>query len=76
VAVPSKLNVIYDCYVKTNSYTSFRRKFRRKFPDTACPSEDTSSKILKKVRTHGILIENRVLTEQKLDEILENLCDN
>jgi transposase len=29
----------YNCYVKTNSYKSRRRKFRRKFPDI-CPSGD------------------------------------
>jgi hypothetical protein len=72
---------IYDCYVKTNSYKSCRRKFRRKFPGTTCPSGDTISKLVKKVRTHGILIDrkllkrNRVLTEEKLDSIghrLEN----
>ncbi|PNF15704.1 hypothetical protein B7P43_G12455 [Cryptotermes secundus] len=72
---------IYDCYVKTHSYKSCRRKFRHKFPETTCPSGDTISKLVKKVRTHGILIDrkplkrNRVLTEEKLDDIghrLEN----
>jgi hypothetical protein len=64
---------IYDCYVKTNSYKLCRRKFRHKFPDTTCPSGNTISKFVKKVRTHGILIDrkplkrNRVLTEEKLD---------
>jgi hypothetical protein len=63
---------IYDCYVKTNSYKSCRRKFRRKFPDTTCPSGDTISKLVKKVQTQGILIDrkplkiNRVLTEESL----------
>jgi hypothetical protein len=72
---------VYDCYVKTNSYRSRRRKFRRKFPDTTCPSGDTVSKLVKKVRAHGILIDRKplkryiVLTEEKLDDIgyrLEN----
>jgi hypothetical protein len=72
---------IYVYSVKTNSYKICRRKFRRKFPDTTCPAGDTISKLLKKVRTHGILIDrkllkrNRVLTEGKLDDIghrLEN----
>jgi hypothetical protein len=61
---------IYDCYVKTNSYKSCRRKFHCKFPDTTCPSGDTISKLVKKVCIHDILIErkplrrNRVLTEE------------
>jgi hypothetical protein len=72
---------IYDCYVKTYSFKSCRRKFRRKFPDATCPYGDTSSKLVKKVRCHGILIDrkplkiNRVLTEEKLNDIghrLEN----
>jgi hypothetical protein len=65
---------IYDCYVKTNSDKSCKRKFRRKFPET-CPPGDIISKLVKKVQTHGILIErkplkiNRVLTVEKLDDI-------
>jgi hypothetical protein len=61
--------------MKTNSYKSCRRKFRRKFPHTPCPPGDTISELVKKVRTHGILIDrkplkrNRVLTEEKLDDI-------
>jgi hypothetical protein len=60
-------------------------KFRRKFRDTICPSGDTISKLVKKVRTLGILIDrkplkiNRVLTEEKLDDIshqLENSPEN
>jgi hypothetical protein len=52
-----------------------------KFPDTTCPSGDSFSKLVKKVRTRGILINrkplkrNRVLTEEKLHDIghrLEN----
>jgi hypothetical protein len=71
---------IYDFYVKKNSYKSWRRKFRRKVPDS-CPSGDTISKLVKKVWTNGILsgrkpLEiNRVLSEEKLDDIghrLEN----
>jgi hypothetical protein len=42
---------MYDCYVKTNSCKSCKRKFRSKFPDT-CPSRETISKLVKKVRTH------------------------
>jgi hypothetical protein len=50
---------IYDCYVK-KTYKSSMRKFHRNFPDTTCPSGDTVSKLVKKVRTHGIyLTENR-----------------
>jgi hypothetical protein len=51
------------------------RKFCHKFPDTACPSGDTISKLEKKVQTNRILIEkkplkiNHVLTEDKLDDI-------
>jgi hypothetical protein len=45
-----------------------------------CPSGDTISELVKKVRTHGILIDgkllkrNRVLPEKKVDDIgrLEN----
>jgi hypothetical protein len=67
--------LIYDCYVKNNSYKSCRRKCRRKFPDTTCPSGDTISNLVKKFRTHGILIDrkplqrDRVLTEEKIDDI-------
>jgi hypothetical protein len=66
--------------VKTNSYKSCRNKTSRKFPDTTCPSGDTLSKLVKKIGTHGILIDrkplkrNCVLTEEKLaDILLENL---
>jgi hypothetical protein len=67
--------------MKTNSYKSCGRKFRRKLPDTTCPSGDTISKLVKQVRTHGNLIDrmqlkrNRVLTKEELDDIgrrLEN----
>jgi hypothetical protein len=51
---------IYDCYVKTNSYKSCTRKFCYKFPET-CPSGDTISKSVKKLRTHGILIDRKLL---------------
>jgi hypothetical protein len=50
---------IYDCYVKTDSYKTCRRTFHHKFPDTTCPSGDTVSKLVKKVRTHCILIDSR-----------------
>jgi hypothetical protein len=59
---------------KKNSYKLCRRKFRNKFPETS-PSGDTISKLVKKVQTHGILTDrkllkrNRVLTEEKLDDI-------
>jgi hypothetical protein len=65
--------------MKTNSYKSCSRKFRRKFPDTTCSSGDTISKLVKKVRTHGILIyrkplkRTRILTEEKLDDIVHRL---
>jgi hypothetical protein len=58
--------------VKTNPYKSCRSKFRRKYPDATCPSGDTISKLVKKVRTHGVLIGrellkgNGVLTEENL----------
>jgi hypothetical protein len=61
--------------VKTDSYNSFGRKFCPKFPDTTCPSENTSSKLVKKAQTHGILIDRKplkrhhVLTKEKLDDI-------
>jgi hypothetical protein len=66
---------------KKNSYKSCRRKFHCKFPEKkTCPFKDTISKLVKKVRIHGILIErkplkrNTVLTDEKLDDIgrLEN----
>jgi hypothetical protein len=72
---------IYDCYVKKDSYKSCWRKFHCKFPDPTCPSGDKISKLVKKVLTHGILTDtkllkrNRVLTEEKHDDIghqLEN----
>jgi hypothetical protein len=56
-----------------------RRKVRRKFPNTACPSGDTISKLVKKVRINGILIDrkllkrNHVLIEEKLDDISHRL---
>jgi hypothetical protein len=59
---------------KKNSYRSCRRKFSRKFPDTY-PSGNKISKLVKKVRICGILIDrmplkiNHVLTEEKLDDI-------
>jgi hypothetical protein len=62
---------IYDYVKKKKSYKSCRRKFRRKFTDITCPSGDIISKLVKKVRTHGILIDrkplkrNRVLTRGK-----------
>jgi hypothetical protein len=58
-----------------NSYKSWRRKFQLKFPDTTCRFADTVSKLVKKVRTHSILIDrrplkiNRVLAEEKLDDV-------
>jgi hypothetical protein len=72
---------IYDCYVKTNSYKSCRRKFRCKFLGITCPSGDAIYKLVKEVKTHRILIDrkalkiNHVLTGEKLDDIghrLEN----
>jgi hypothetical protein len=56
--------------VETNSYKSCRRKFRRKFPDTLCPSGDTISKLVKKLQIHSILFYtkplkiNGILTEE------------
>jgi hypothetical protein len=70
---------------KRNSYKASRRKFNLKFVNTTCPSGDTISKVVKKVRTHGILIDraplkrNRLLNEENLMKkkiLLENLrCD-
>jgi hypothetical protein len=57
---------------KENSYKASKRKFNLKFSNTTSPSGDTISKLVKKVQTHGILIDrkplkrNRVLTEEKL----------
>jgi hypothetical protein len=45
------------------------------FSNTTCPPGDTISKLVKKVRTNGILMarkplkRNHVLTEEKLDDI-------
>jgi hypothetical protein len=61
--------------VKTNSYKSSRRKFRRKFCETTYPSGNKVSKFVKKVRTHGVLIDRKplkrssVLTEEELHDI-------
>jgi hypothetical protein len=66
---------IYDCYVKKKLILIVQEKIRRKFPDTTFPSGDTISKLVKKVRTNGIssdrkpLKRNRVLTEEKLEDI-------
>jgi hypothetical protein len=55
-----------------SSHKSCGRKFR--LPETTCRSGDTISKLVKKVRTHSILIDrkpskiNRVLTAEKLDD--------
>jgi hypothetical protein len=65
---------IHDCYVK-KLIQIVQEKILRKFPETICPFADTISKLVKKVRTHSILINrkplkrNRVLTEEKLDDI-------
>jgi hypothetical protein len=50
---------MYDCYVKTSSCKSCRRKFHTKFSKTKCPSPsgDTVSELTNKVQTHGILID-------------------
>jgi hypothetical protein len=45
--------------VENNSYKPCRRKYRRKFPDTTCPSGDTISKLV----SHGILIDRKPLKE-------------
>jgi hypothetical protein len=34
---------------------------RRKFPETTRPSRDTFSKLVKNVRTHGVLIDRKPL---------------
>jgi hypothetical protein len=53
-----------------NSYKSCKGKFL----DTTCPSGDSVSKLVTKVRTHGILIDrkplkiNCVLIEEKHDD--------
>jgi hypothetical protein len=66
---------IYDCYVKKKIIQIVQEKFRRKFPDTTCPSGDIISKLVKKVRINGILIDrkplkrNCALTEDKSDDI-------
>jgi hypothetical protein len=66
---------------KKNSYKSCRRKFRRKFPE-AYPSGDTVSKLVKKARTHCILLDRKplkidhILTEENLDDIGHRLEDS
>jgi hypothetical protein len=67
---------IYDCYVKEISYKSNRRNF----PESTRPSGDTFSKLVKKVKENGILIDrkpvkrNHVLTwEGGLDDICHRL---
>jgi hypothetical protein len=52
---------IYDYYVKTNSYKSRKREFRRKFSITKCPCGAKIYKLVKKVRIHGILIDRKPL---------------
>jgi hypothetical protein len=52
--------------VKTNSYKSCRRKFRGKFPDPTCPSGNTISKLVKKVKKHSILIERKPLKRNSI----------
>jgi retron-type reverse transcriptase len=53
--------------------------FCHKFRETACPSGDIISKLVTKVRTHGILMDrkplkrNRVLSGEKLDDIHHRL---
>jgi hypothetical protein len=70
---------IYDVYAKKISYKSCRRNFHHKFPDITCPSGDTISKLVTKVRTHSIFIDrkplkrNHVLTEEKFDDICHRL---
>jgi hypothetical protein len=65
--------------VKKKSYKSCRRIFCLKFPDTTFPSRDTISKLVKKVRPHGILIgikplkRDHVLREEELDDINHRL---
>jgi hypothetical protein len=71
---------IYDCYMKTNSYKSWKRKFCNLFSATTCPSPSgyTISKLVK-VWTNDILIgrrllkQNHVLNEEKLDQISHQL---
>jgi hypothetical protein len=50
---------IYYCYVVKTHTKYCRRKFRFTFSDTACPFGDTISKLAKKVRTNGILIDRK-----------------
>jgi hypothetical protein len=63
---------IYYCYAEQIHTNHARKKFR--LPDTTFLSGNTISKLVQKVRTHGILIEkkplkiNRVLTTEKLDD--------
>jgi hypothetical protein len=66
-----------------NSYKSCRKKFRHRSPETICPPGATISKLVKKVRTRGILIHRkplkiyRVGTQEELEDIchrLKNSC--
>jgi hypothetical protein len=55
---------------RKTQHKSRRTKLRLKFPNTACPTGDIISELLKRVRTHSILIDrkllkrNRVLSEE------------
>jgi transposase len=66
---------LYVTYVKYGSARKCRRKFRRKFCGERVPSRQTIHNLVNKLRTTGLLIENkqkhkrRVLTEEKLDDI-------
>ena len=52
-----------------------RRRFRHKYPGAEVPSKGAIFNLVKKVRTEGIFIDrkrakvNRVLTEEKLDDV-------
>lgn len=71
---------IYESFVKSGeSYAECRRLFTEKFYGFSAPSKSTIHDLVKKLRTTGSLIDQKrerkrsVLTEDKLDEIGENL---
>jgi hypothetical protein len=48
---------IYDTFVKRSSWKKFRRKFRRKYPNTAVPSKSIIYKKVAKFRANGSVLD-------------------
>ncbi|PSN34960.1 hypothetical protein C0J52_24957 [Blattella germanica] len=70
---------MYDNYVKTESCREVVKRFGKKFPDIKPPSKTTVRLLVKRFRKTGSVINNtasvtyRVITEEKLDEVIEKL---